>query len=163
MTSKRQGIVFIFKIVFLHVLICSSWGFWDYPCFLNLRKDWLRYSRLKTKPKIRNDTITFLCNCITAVTWFPNILAGWAFFLQNFTIIFNINSQQKLAKTFLGMKCICFEKKILPFTIFGWVKLIPLTLKVWVLGQGVACNSSQNGPNDLIFCISYYMQGTFLG
>ena len=61
------------------------------------------------------------------------------------------------------MKCICFEKKILPFTIFGWVKLIPLTLKVWVLGQGVACNSSQNGPNDLIFCISYYMQGTFLG
>ena len=42
---------------------CSSWGFWNCPCFMNLRKNWLRYSRLKTKPKIRNDTITFLCSC----------------------------------------------------------------------------------------------------
>ena len=26
--------------------------------------NWLRYSRLKTKPKIRKDTVTFLCGCI---------------------------------------------------------------------------------------------------
>ena len=31
--------------------------------------------------------------------------------------------------------------------------------KVWVLGQGGACNSAPNGPNDLQFC----MQGAFVG
>ena len=31
--------------------------------------------------------------------------------------------------------------------------------KVQVLGQGGACNSAHNGPNDLKFC----MQGAFVG
>ena len=29
----------------------------------HLRKNWLRFSRLKTKPKIQNHSVTFLCGC----------------------------------------------------------------------------------------------------
>ena len=31
--------------------VSFAWGFWNYPCFMNLRKNWQRYSRLKTKPR----------------------------------------------------------------------------------------------------------------
>ena len=60
-----QSISNIEKKVSFKILMRST--FQNCPWFLCMVENWLKYSRLKTMPKIRKDTVTFSCGCIIIV------------------------------------------------------------------------------------------------
>ena len=60
------GIVFNLEYLSFRILMMSR--FQNCTWFLCLIENWQRYSRLKTKTKIQNDTVTFSYDCIISGT-----------------------------------------------------------------------------------------------